>query len=75
MTRKIYGLNLSVWRSIRELLPRAAEFTNVDQKNQLIDIELNPAAILKAYDNEIIIDMGGEKAIIQDNDFEYIAMR
>ena len=75
MTRKIYGLNLNVWRSLRELLPRAAEFTNVNQKEQLVDIELNEAAILKSYSDEIVIDLGGEKVTIKASDFEYIAMR
>ena len=75
MTRKIYGLNLSVWRSIREILPRAAEFTNVNPKDQLVDIELNDAAILKSYSDEIVIDLGGEKVTVKDTDFEYIAMR
>lgn len=35
----------------------------------VIDVDLDPAAIVKAYSDHIIIDLGGKKEIIDKDEF------
>lgn len=74
MLRVIKGLDRNIWRSLEELLPRAAKIDFSDPEDRLVDIVLCEAAILKVYSDEVIIDLGGEKVIFQAQDFKEITI-
>ncbi len=74
MTRIIRGLDINVWWSLEELLPRAATMDFTEPGTRTVDILLSEAAILKVYSDEVIIDLGGEKVIFQDRDFKEISI-
>lgn len=74
MLRVIKGLDRNIWRSLEELLPRAATIDFTDPENRTVDIALSEAAILKVYSDEVIIDLGGEKVIFQAHDFKEITI-
>lgn len=74
MTRIIKGLDINVWRSLEELLPRAATIDFTEPNTRTVDVLLSEAAILKVYSDEVIIDLGGEKVIFQDRDFKEITI-
>ena len=69
MTRIINGLDINIWRTIKESLPRAANLISEDPEAGTCVIELNVACILKVYDDEVVIDLGGEKEIFNRQDF------
>lgn len=74
MLRVIKGLDINIWRSLGELLPRAAKIDFSDPEDRTVDIVLCEAAILKVYSDEVIIDLGGEKVIFQAQDFKEITI-
>lgn len=74
MLRVIKGLDRNIWRSLEELLPRAAKIDFTDPEDRTVDIVLCEAAILKVYSDEVIIDLGGEKVIFQAQDFKEITI-
>lgn len=74
MVREILGLDKNVYLSVKELLPRAVK-EHKERKSGIVDLELSDAVILKAYDDQIVLDLGGEFVIIKDRSFEYIEMR
>lgn len=75
MTRVIHNLKLSTWQSARQLLPRLGKTDYEDVRQGICDVILSDAAILKAYDDEIILDLGGEYVIIRSNEFSSITIR
>lgn len=75
MTREIHNLKLSTWRSASQLLPRLGKTDFEDVKHGICDVILSDATILKAYDDEIILDLGGEYVIIRANEFSSITIR
>lgn len=76
MKRVIMGLDKNVYKSIKELLPRACESIRHYPKEQnMVDVELNDAVIMKIYDTEVYLDLGGEKVSFTDKSFEIISCR
>lgn len=76
MKRVIMGLNKDVYKSIKELMPRACDsIRHYPKEHNMIDVELNDAVIMKVYDREVYLDLGGEKVSFTENSFEIISCR
>ena len=75
MTRQILGLNKDAYSYIRDQLPRVIKSESIDTVRQIADIELSENAILKIYDNDLIIDLGARMVTLEAQDFGHIEIR
>lgn len=74
MTREIFGLDMNVWQSLKQQLPRVAKNTNA-HFNGVIDVELADPVILKCYDDMVMLDLGGEYVSFRNNSFQSIQIK
>lgn len=75
MTRQILGLNKDAYYYIRDYLPRAIKSESIDEVGQMADITLSENAILKIYEDNLIIDLGARRVELEARDFREIVIR
>ena len=75
MTRQILGLKHDAYSYIRDRIPRAIKSETIYNDTRMADIELSDSVIMKVYEDGIILDLGMNKAEIEDDDFRLITIR
>lgn len=74
MTRQIKGLSQKLAYDLCEEIPRLGIIEKC-LGEPLCDIILDDCAILKSYDDRIVIDLGGKKAFLACTEFISIEIR
>ena len=75
MTRQINALAYETYDDLLSQLPRAIKTEEINQINRTVRIELSDAVILKVYQNELIIDLGGKFFSFKPYEFDSITIR
>ena len=75
MTRQINALAYETYDDLISQLPRSVKKEEINQLHRVVTIELSEAVILTAYQDEVVIDLGGKLFTIDQNEFESITIR
>ena len=75
MTRQILGLSRDSYSYIKDYIPRAIKSESIDQNYQIVDIELSEPVIMKIYNDDLILDIGAKRVVIESWDFKEIIIR
>lgn len=74
MTRQLKGLSLKLAHDLCAEIPRLGIIEECIN-DPLCNIILDDPVIMKVYDDHIVIDLGGKKAFLSENDFVSIEVR
>lgn len=75
MTRHINALAYETYDNLLSQLSRAIKTEEINAINRTVRIELSEAVIMKVYQDEIILDLGGKFFTIKQNEFDSITIR
>lgn len=74
MSRYITGLERKTAHDLMEEIPNLG-IINLNIGDATCSIELDGAVIIKSYDDALVLDCGGKKVILSDNDFEKVVIQ
>ena len=74
MIRQINNLNQYAYSYLSNEVPIAIESESIDQTSKTATVRLSDNAILKSYDDGVIIEVGVHSAWLLEDDFESIAV-
>lgn len=75
MARQINTLAYDTYDDLISQLPRSVKKEEIDQLHRVVTIELSEAVILTAYQDEVVLDLGGKLFTIAQNEFASITIR
>lgn len=74
MKRVIYSLSKDAYSCIKNDIPRAIKSESIYEKTEVIDVELSDNVIMKVYDEEIVLDLGAKKVVLESYEFKCISI-